>query len=94
MGCNAHGAYERTCHVHAYHEQPVLDMWDSDVAVFLDNILLYSCTVDEHFMLLEKVLAHLCQYTFYYKLKNCSFLHNSTTFLGFNVTPEGMHISD
>ena len=29
------------------------DMLDSGVAVFLDDILMYSCTVKEHFMLLE-----------------------------------------
>ena len=28
------------------------------------------------------------------KLKKCSFLRNSTTFLGFDVTLEGMRISD
>ena len=29
------------------------DMLDSGIAVFLDDILMYSGTVDEHFMLLE-----------------------------------------
>ena len=70
------------------------DMLDSGMAVFLDNILVYSGMVDKHFTLLEQVLVRLHQYTFYCKLKKCSFLHNSTTFLGFNVTPEGMRISD
>ena len=70
------------------------DMLDSGVAVFLDDILVYSGTVDEHFTLLEQVLACLHQYMFYCKLKKCSFLRNSTTFLGFDVTPEGMRISD
>ena len=70
------------------------DMLDSGVAVFLNNILVYSCTVDKHFTILEKVLVCLHQYTFYCKLKMYSFLCNSTTFVGFNVTPEGMHKSD
>ena len=70
------------------------DMLDSGVAVFLDDILVYSGTIEEHFTLLERVLARLRQYTFYCKLKKCSFLRNSTTFLGFDVTPEGMRISD
>ena len=30
------------------------DMLDSGMAVFLDNILMYLCMVDEHFMTLEK----------------------------------------
>ena len=70
------------------------DMLDSGMAVFLDDILVYLCMVTEHFTLLEKVLACLHQYTFYCKLKKCSFLCNSTIFLGFDITPEGMHISD
>ena len=71
-----------------------LDLLDFGVVVFLDDILMYSCTVNEHFTLLEKVLACLHQYTFYCKLKKCSFLHNSKTFLGFNITPKGICISD
>ena len=41
------------------------NMLDSGVAVFLDDILIYSCMVKKHFMLLKKVLVCLCQYTFY-----------------------------
>ena len=64
-----------------------LDMLDSGVVVFLDDILMYLGMVGKHFTLLERVLACLHQYTFYCKLKKCSFLCNSTTFLGFDVTP-------
>ena len=46
---------------------------DSNMAVFLDGILVYSRMVKEHFTLLEKLLACLHQYTFYSKLKKCSF---------------------
>ena len=70
------------------------DMLDSGVVVFLNGILMYSGMVDKYFTLLEQVLACLHQYTFYCKLKKCSFLCNSTMFLGFDVMPEGMHISD
>ena len=70
------------------------DMLDSGVAVFLDNILLCLLMVKEYSMLLEKVLEHLCHYTFPCKLEKSSFLHNSTIFLGFKVTPDSMPISD
>ena len=46
---------------------------DSGVAVFLDNIFVYSCMVKEQFTLLAKVLVCLHQYMFYFKLKKCSF---------------------
>ena len=66
---------------------------DTGMAEFLEDILMYLRTVKEHFMLLKKVPVHLCQYTFYNKLKKSSLFHNRTIFLGFGITSEGMHIS-
>ena len=70
------------------------DMINSGVAVFLDEILMYLHMVSEHFTFLGKILVCLQQYTFYCRLKKFSFLHNSTTLLSFDITPEGMYISD
>ena len=70
------------------------DILDSVMAVFLDDILVYSCIVKKHYTLLKQVPVHLYQYMFYCMLKKCSFLHKSTMFFGFEVTFEGMHISD
>ena len=57
-----------------------VDMLDKGVIVFLDDVLIYSTTVEEHFELLEKVFACLRKYKFYCKLKKCSFLQWTTTF--------------
>ena len=70
------------------------DMLDKGVVVFLDDMLIYSTMAEEHFELLEKVFVCLCKYEFYCKLKKCSFLQRTTTFLGFDITPEGLQISD
>ena len=70
------------------------NMLNFGIAVFLENILVYLHTVKEHFTLLKKIPVHLCQYTFYCKLKKCSFLCNSTEFLGFDITLDSMCISD
>ena len=35
------------------------DILDFSMAVFLDDFLMYSLMVKEHFMLLEKILVHL-----------------------------------
>ena len=51
MGRNAHGAYKCTCHIHENCEQLFSNMLDSGMAVFLDDILVYSGTIKEHFML-------------------------------------------
>ena len=50
-----------------------IDMLDKGVVVFLDNILIYSTIVEEHFELLEKVFTCLHRHEFFYKLKKCSF---------------------
>ena len=69
------------------------DMLDSVMAVFLDDVLVHLCTVKEHLTLLNKVLACLYQYKLYCKLRKYSFLHNNTTFLSFDITPESMFIN-
>ena len=65
-----------------------MDLLDNRVLVFLDDVLIYSIMVEEHFKLLEKVFAWLHKYEFYCKLKKYSFLQRTTTFLGFDITPE------
>ena len=71
-----------------------MDMLDKGVVVFLDDVLIYITIVEEHFELLEKVFIYLYKYKFYCKLKKCSFLQRTTTFLGFDITPDGLQISD
>ena len=70
------------------------DMLDKGVVVFLDDMLIYSTMMDKYFELLEKVFACLRKYKFYCKLKKCSFLQWTTSFLGFDITPEGLQIID
>ena len=70
------------------------DMLDQGVVVFLDDMLIYSTTSEGHFQFLEKVFVCLQRYKFYSKLKKCSFQQQTTTFLGFNISPEGLWISD
>ena len=41
-----------------------MDILDKGVVIFLDDIPIYSTTVEEHFNLLEKVFANLHKYKF------------------------------
>ena len=70
------------------------NLLDQGIIVFLDDILVYSHTRDKHVQLLHKVFDKLHEHRFYCKLKKCSFFHMTTTFLGFDVTLEGLKISD
>ena len=67
-----------------------VEMLDKGVVVFIDNILIYSTIIEEHFELLEKVFKCLCKHALNCKLKKCSFLQKTTTFLGFYITLEGL----
>ena len=71
-----------------------IDILDKRVVVFLDGTPIYSKIVEEHFKILKKVFKYLCKHALYYKLKNCSFFQKTTAFLGFNITPKVIHISD
>ena len=44
------------------------DMLDKGVVVFLDDILIYAQTLEEHTKLLEEVLARLRKFQFFCKL--------------------------
>ena len=68
-----------------------VDILDEGLVVFLYDILIYSNTAEESF---KKVFTHLYKHVFYCRLKKCTFLQNTTTFLGFYITLEGMYISD
>ena len=70
------------------------DLLNQGVIVFLDDILVYSHTRDEHVQLLCMVLGKLRKHRLYCKLKKCSFFGTSTTFLGFDITLEDLKISD
>ena len=71
-----------------------MDMLDRGIMAFLDDILIYSTMVEEHFEIFEKVFACLPKHVFYCKLKKCSFVQTTTTFLEFDITLAGLCIND
>ena len=71
-----------------------MNILDKVVIVFLDDLLIHSTMAEEHFELLERVFAYLRKYKFYCQLKKCSFLQWTAPFLGFDIMPEGLQISD
>ena len=49
------------------------DILDKYVVVYLDDILIYSRSVEEHDLHVREVLSRLEKHHFYCKLKKCSF---------------------
>ena len=62
------------------------------VVVFLDDILIYSRTLDEHYKHVRFVLQTLWDKQFYAKLSKCEFFKRSITYLGHLITDQGIQI--
>ena len=62
---------------------------DVFVLMFLDDILVYSCTVEEHTEHLQKVFAALRKHCLFAKASKCSIMVKEVEFLGQWVTPQG-----
>jgi hypothetical protein len=61
--------------------------------VFLDDILIYSKTEQEHIKHVREVLEKLRQYKLYVKLSKCEFHTQETEFLGYIITPKGVKVN-
>ena len=69
--------------------QPYLDRF---VIVFIDDILLYSGSSEEHSEHLRIVLQTLKEWQLYAKLSKCQFLLDRVTFLGHVISAEGVSV--
>jgi hypothetical protein len=64
---------------------------DKCVLVFLDDILIYSKTAEEHVRHVREVLWLLRKHQLFAKLSMCAFFLDSVDFLGHVVSAEGIH---
>jgi len=60
------------------------------VIVFLDDILVYSRSVEEHRKHLRQVLELLRQHRLYGKMSKCDFFKEEISFLGHVVSAQGI----
>ena len=63
---------------------------DRFVLVFLDDILIYSRTREEHEQHIRAVLNRLPQNKFFGRLKKCDFFQTEVEYLGFDVGAYGV----
>ena len=72
--------------------------WDPNVSrtygvlVYLDDILLFSQTEEEHLMLLKKVLERLRKYNLQCRFDKCHFALTEVEFLGFRLSGQGVRV--
>jgi hypothetical protein len=65
---------------------------DQFVLVFIDNILVYSKSIEEHEDHLRIVLQHLREHQLYAKFSKCEFWIKEEPFFGHVVSPEGIMV--
>ena len=65
---------------------------DKFVVVFIDDILIYSKTEEEHKEHLKIVLQELQEHHFFAKFSNCDFFKDKNQYLGHVVTKEGISV--
>ncbi|WMV37254.1 hypothetical protein MTR67_030639 [Solanum verrucosum] len=64
----------------------LFDYLDDFVVVYLDDIVIYSRTLDEHVNHLSMVLSQLRKYTLYVKMEKCKFAQQEIKLLGHLVS--------
>ncbi len=82
--CNAPATFMRLMH------EVFDDMLDQFVVIYLDDILIYSQTKQEHMLHLRQVLERLRQHKLYAKLSKCEFMQSEVSFLGHLVGKDGI----
>jgi Reverse transcriptase (RNA-dependent DNA polymerase) len=70
------------------------DLLDVCVVVYLDNILIYSNNPSSHQDHVKEVLQRLHQHNLFAREDKCEFYRTSVEFLGYNLSPKGLTMSD
>ena len=84
--CNAPGTFMQLMN------DTFRDLLDRSVLVFLDDILVYSETVEEHAVHLRQVLKRLRSAKLYAKLSKCEFFRDEVEFLGHHIGANGLSV--
>ncbi|KAK3571479.1 hypothetical protein QTP86_012366 [Hemibagrus guttatus] len=69
--------------------QDLLGKW---VIAYIDNILVYSASPEEHLLHVREVLSRLQQHHLYVKLEKCEFHRSTVTFFGYVISRRGVEM--
>ena len=70
------------------------DLLDVCVVIYLDDILIYSNNMSEHYWHVKKVLKCLCKTGLHAKAEKCKFHSESVEYLGYILSPSGLTMSN
>ncbi|KAK3524954.1 hypothetical protein QTP86_011739 [Hemibagrus guttatus] len=68
------------------------DLLGKGVIAYIDDILVYSTSMEEHVRQVLKVLVRLQQHHLYVKLEKCKFHRSVVTFLGYMISHQGVEM--
>ncbi|KAK3535368.1 hypothetical protein QTP70_010217 [Hemibagrus guttatus] len=68
------------------------DLLGRGVIAYIDDILVYSTSMEEHLHQVREVLARLQQHHLYIKLEKCEFHRPMVTFLGYVISHQGVEM--
>jgi len=70
------------------------DLLDVCIIVYLDDILIYSDDITQHWRHIKEVLKRLRKAGLYAKAEKCEFHSDSVEYLGYIISPSGLTMSD
>src|SRR5882757_1538561 len=70
------------------------DLLNICVVVYLDDILVFSKNTEDHTQHIQEVLCRLHTNDLFCKLEKCNFSIDTTNFLGYIVSPDGLQMDD
>jgi len=70
------------------------DLLDVCIVVYLDDILIYSDDIMQHWEHIKEVLKRLRKAGLYAKVEKCEFHLDSVEYLGYVLSPSGLTMSD
>ncbi|KAK3554752.1 hypothetical protein QTP70_033447, partial [Hemibagrus guttatus] len=68
------------------------DLLGRGVIAYIDDILVYSTSMEEHVGQVREVLARLQRFHLFVKLEKCEFHRTTVTFLGYVISPRGVEM--
>ena len=68
----------------------VLEGYESFSTSYIDDVLVFSETLEDHLEHLQAVFGRLRQHGLKLKLKKCSFLQPETSYLGYKIAKDGI----
>lgn len=84
--CNAPATFQTLMNTLFY------DLIDKSVVIYLDDILVFSASMELHIIHLEAVFKRLQQHSLFVKGSKCRFLQTEIEFLGHRISPLGISV--